>query len=238
MRTFIRTGAWLLGAVLLAAPASAQVVQSLQLGVGAFIPRGYDTRVNGDVLVQDLTDANPLSFDIKHFRSATVFGEWNVAFGPHVEVGGGLGFYTRTTPSVYRDLVNQDNSEIRQDLHLRIVPVTGVVRFLPFGKPGQVQPYVGVGVAVLNWRYSETGQFVDPTDFSIYSARYTATGTTVGPVLLGGIRLPIQGDVFALTAEWRYQFAQGNTGGLNTGFLGDKIDLSGGSALFGLLIRY
>lgn len=238
MRTFVRTSAWLLTAMLVAAPASAQVVQSLQLGAGAFIPRGYDSRLDNDVLVADLTDQNALAFDIKHFRSGTVFGEWDVAFGPYVEVGGGISYYSRTTPSVYRDLVNQDNSEIRQNLHLRMVPFTGVVRFLPFGKPGQVQPYVGAGVTVVNWRYSETGQFVDPSDFSVYDARYSAKGTTVGSVLLGGIRLPIEGDVFALTAEWRYQFAQGDTGGLSQGFLADKIDLSGGSALFALLIRY
>jgi hypothetical protein len=238
MRTFIRTSGWLLAGLIIAAPASAQVVQSLQLGVGAFIPRGYDTRIDSDVLVQDLTSQDPLLFDIKHFRSGQVFGEWDVAFGPHVEVGAGLGYYGRTVPSVYRDLVNQDGSEIRQNLHLRIVPVTGLVRFLPFGKPGQIQPYVGAGLSALNWRYSETGQFVDPTDFSIYDARYTTTGTTVAPVVLGGIRLPLEGDVFGLTAEWRYQFGSGDTGGINKGFLGDKVDLSGGSALFGLLIRY
>jgi hypothetical protein len=44
--------------------------------------------------------------------------------------------------------------------------------------------------------------------------------------------------VYALNVEGRYQWASGNTGGISAGFLGDKIDLSGGSLLFTFLIRY
>jgi hypothetical protein len=157
-----------------------------------------------------------------------------------VEAGAGIGYYKRTVHSVYRDLVNADGSEIRQDLRLRITPITGVVRFLPFGQQHDVQPYVGVGVGAFNFRYSEVGQFVDPSDFSVFTPNppYTVTGTAVGPIVMGGVRIPIKGDIYGFATEYRYQWASGDTGGINAGFLGPKIDLSGGSLNFAFLIRF
>jgi outer membrane protein W len=238
--SWARVGGTLAAAVVLAcaAPASAQVVQSLQIGVGGVYPRGFDARTSGDVLVADLTDANALDFRVSDFRTVHVFGEWNISFGEHVEAGVGVGVYSKRVPSVYRDLVNADGTEIEQDLRLRVVPITGLVRFLPFGRAGTVQPYVGAGVSVLAFRYSESGQFVDPTDFSIFSDAFTATGSPVGGVLLGGVRFPIRGDIYGLGVEGRYQFGSGNTGGAANGFLGDKIDLSGGQLNFTFLVRF
>lgn len=221
-----------------ATPASAQVVQSVQIGAGVFFPRGFDTRVSGDTLVANLIDANPLFYEISDFTGFTFNGEWNVSFGHHVEAGAGIGYYKRTVHSVYRDLVNVDGTEIRQDLRLRITPITGVVRFMPFGRQGEIQPYVGVGVGAFNWRYSEAGQFVDPSDFSVFTYPYTVTGTAVGPIVLGGVRIPIKGDIYGIATEYRYQFASGNTGGIPNGFLGPKIDLSGGTLNFSFLVRF
>ncbi|MEZ5318583.1 MAG: outer membrane beta-barrel protein [Vicinamibacterales bacterium] len=225
-------------ALIVAAPASAQIVQSVQFGVGVFSPRGFDSRAAGDVLVENLITTDPLLYEIKDFRGPTAFGEWIVGFGDHVEVAGGVGFYSRTTPSVYRDLVNVDGREIEQRLKLRIVPVTGLVRFLPFGRMGDVQPYVGAGVSALNWRYIEAGEFVD-ADYNIFQALppYTASGTTVAPVWLVGVRVPIRGDIYALGLEYRHQSGEGDLG-FDSGFLSDKIDLGGGNFNFSFLIRF
>ena len=230
-------GLWL-AAALVAAPASAQIVQSVHVGFGGFFPRGFDSRDPADTLVADLSAAEPLDFQISQFKAAQIFGEWCVQFGSHIEFGAGVGYYSDHVPSVYKNLVNSDGSEIRQDLRLRIVPVTGVVRFLPFGTASTVQPYLGVGVGALRFRYSESGQFVDTTDNSVFTDRFIATGTSTGPVVLGGLRMPVGGDIYALTMEWRYQFGVGNTGGLPAGFLGDKIDLGGGNFNLGFLVRF
>jgi hypothetical protein len=239
MRLLTRATGLLALSLFIATPAAAQVVQSLHLGVGVFSPRGFDSRVDGDVLVEDLTSFEPLLFGIEDFRNASFFGEWQVAFGERVEVAAGLGYYGETVPSLYRDLVDGvDGGEIEQDLKLRIVPVTGVVRFMPFGRAGDFQPYVGAGVGAFNWRYIEDGEFVDTFDYSIFEDRFEASGTQIGPIALGGVRIPIQGDIYGLTLEYRYQFLSGDTGGLDAGFLGDKIDLSGGTFNFGFLVRF
>lgn len=250
MRRVMQKAAVGAGALVLAlvgaVPASAQVVHSVGFGAGLFMPRSCDSgqanrldcraaRGSDDVLVEDL---NSLAFDIKDFRGGQVFGEWNMTFDDRVELSFGAAFYRRTVPSVYRDFVDIDRTEIEQDLRLRVVPLSAVVRFLPFGRAGQVQPYVGGGVAALNWTYSETGEFVDFNDNNtIFEDRYVAKGTTVAPVLLGGVRMPINGDIYALNAELRYQFGKGNLGA-NKGFLAEKIDLSGLNFTLGFQIRF
>jgi hypothetical protein len=252
-----------LGLALAATPASAQVIHSLQFGVGIVLPRGFDGRESGDVLVENLTGfeiepglTSALAFPdvencfdrfnvtsrpsncINGFRTGKIFGEWNVAFGDRLEVGVGLGYHRKTVLSLYRDLYNENGSDIEQDIRLRVIPLTGVVRFMPFGRAGDFQPYVGAGLGILNWRYSEVGEFVDTTDFTIFEDRFVANGTTAGPLLLGGIRVPLGGDIYALTLEGLYQWGAGDTGGFDAGFLGDKIDLGNGQFNLGFLIRF
>ena len=231
----------------MAAPASAQIIHSLSLGAGVFTPRGFAGRVDGDVWVanQSQPELEPgvtgsLAFDIGDFQTMSFFGEWNVQFNHRLEVGVGLGYYGDTVDSRYRDLVNSAAgfSDIKQQLQLRAIPITPTVRFLPFGKTGGFQPYVGTGLAIINFKYTEAGEFVDTSDYTIFSDKYVADGWAVGPVVLGGMRIPIGGGIWAITVEGRYQWASGDTGGFDAGFLGDKLDLSGGYLQFGALIRF
>lgn len=217
-----------------ATTASAQVVQSLNLGVGLFMPRGEESRVVNDVWLANLP---VFRFDIKDFTGGEVSGEWNFAFGDHVELGLGGAFYQRSVPTVYRDYVNKDRSEIQSNFKLRTIPATAVIRLMPFGRPGQFQPYIGGGINVTSWNYSETGDFIDFNDnFNVYHARYLANGTSTGVVALAGFRAPINGDIYALTMEGRYLSGQGNLN--KNDFLDSKIDLGGTSLRIGFLIRF
>ena len=246
--------------------AGAQVVQSVTFGGGYFWPKGENSRVTGDVLFANLNQpvyvppdsTGSLDFAVGDFGAWTLFGEWNIAFNRHVEASAGIGFYhfgfSRTVESRYRDLVNQaaGNSDIQQDLKLHQIPITGLVRFV-FGQPGKVQPYAGAGLAMIRFKYVEEGDFVDPVDLSIFCAgksfvpgtpdsacfpAYQATGFAFGPVFVGGVRLPIGGDIYAFTAEGRWTWADGDTGGEAAGFLGDRIDLGGFTFNMGLMIRF
>ncbi len=205
------------GLVLLPGAAAAQ--QSVALNVGYFTLRGEDSRVDDDALVQNL---NYHIFDLKDFNGAAVGGEWLLPVGQFLEVGVGVGFYQRTVPSVYRDFVNEDGTEIEQDFKLRIVPVTGIIRFIPTGRRAAIQPYVGAGIGVFSWRYTETGDFIDE-NADIFRDSFRDSGAAVGPVIVGGVRVPIN-TAFALGGEIRYQRAEGS---LNSDFNGSKIDLGG-----------
>lgn len=202
-----------------AVPAHAQG-QAFNINLGYFAVRGEDTRVADDVL---LANRSFLLFDVKDFSNAAVGAEWLVAAGQHFEVSAGVGYFHRTVPTIYLDWVDADGTEVDQDLNLRIVPVTATVRFLPLGHRSAVQPYFGVGVGVLRWRYSEVGEFVDFSDATIFRARYVGEGTSMGPVVLGGIRGAA--DRFLVGAELRYQKAEGKLDAAD--FFGDRIDLGG-----------
>ncbi len=214
-----------LGAAL---PASAQ---SISLNLGGFVPRSEDSRVTGDVLYENL---NFLAYDIKEFKGVTFGGEFLFPLGNNLEAGVGLHYYQRTVPSVYADMVNSNGAEIEQDLKLRIVPITMVVRFMPLGRRASFQPYIGAGLGLLAWRYSESGEFVDFNDDSIFRDKYTANGTAVSPVIVGGIRIPLT-RAFAFGGEVRYQKADVEIG---NDFYGDRLDLGGISGLATFTFRY
>jgi hypothetical protein len=213
---------------LLAQPAAAQ--QTLNFSLGYYAVRGEDARLSGDTLIEN---RDFLAFDIGDFNSATVGAEWLVPLGQYVEAGAGIGFYRRTVSSVYAGFVDIDGSEIEQDLRLRVVPFTATFRVLPLGQSSPVQPYFGGGLGVFSWRYSESGEFVDLSDHSIFRDRFVADGVDTGPVALGGIRFA--GDTVASGFEVRYHGARGS---LDENFLGDKIDLGGWTYQFTLGLRF
>jgi outer membrane protein W len=218
------------------APATTYAQQSLSFYAGGFVPRGEDSRVrtNGasdDVLVNNL---DFLAFNIKDFNGGTIGADYLVGVGDWLDAGLGVGFYRRTVPSVYADFVNANGSEIEQDLKLRIVPFTATIRFLPLGHSSGVEPYIGAGVGVLNWRYSEAGEFVG-SDSSIFRASYVGSGTATGPLILGGVRVPLGG--IGLGGEVRYQKAEGNLPA-DQFFSANKIDLGGWSFAGTVQVRF
>ena len=203
-----RVAVALAAAAALAVPASAQVVQVsgadtrnlVGFNLGYFAVKGEDSRVEGDVLLEDLQS---LAFDIGDFSGFTFGGEYLFAITDYIEAGGGLGYYSKSVPSVYRGFVNADGTEIAQDLKLRVVPFNATVRFLPMGRGQAVEPYVGVGVGVYTWRYTETGEFVDFRDGSIFRDRYEADGRGFALVrVAGGWRYQSHPDV----APWVERF--------------------------------
>jgi outer membrane protein W len=101
------------------------------------------------------------------------------------------------------------------------VPVSFTFRVLPLGQHTPIQPYVGAGLGVISWRYSESGEFVG-TDRSVFRASYVKSGSDTGPVALGGIRFA--SDSATAGFEVRYQKAEGD---LPLPFAGSKIDLGG-----------
>jgi outer membrane protein W len=212
-------------------PAASAQQQSVNLFLGGFIPRSVDARPADDVLVND---QNFLDFRIRDFDGVTFGGEYLVGLGDFLEAGLGIGYYQKTTTSVYLFQVNANGSEIPQDLKLRIVPFTATVRFLPLGRHAPIQPYVGAGVGVMRYRYSETGQFVD-SDNSIFTGNFVGSGTATGPVVLGGVRLSV--GQFDPGFEVRYQSAKGDLPADQT-FAGPRIDLGGFNYLFTFNIRF
>lgn len=209
--------------------ASAQ--QQVSFSIGGFSPRSEDARTTGDVLVNNL---DFLAFNLKDFSGPIVGAEWLTALGDKFDAGLGVGFYQRSVPTVYNDFVNTNGTEIEQTLKLRVIPFSATVRFLPMGHHNGVEPYIGAGVGVLSYRYSETGQFL-ATDNSIFRGTFVGSGTATGPVILGGVRVPV--GSWGVGGEIRYQSASG-TLPADQDFAGSKIDLGGLTYTFTINIRF
>jgi hypothetical protein len=210
--------------------ASAQ--QSINLYVGGFVPRAEDGRSHDDVLVNNLGQGG-LLFDISDFHSATFGAEYLVGLADKFEAGLGIGYQQKSVPSIYADVINANGAEIEQTLKLRLIPFTATLRFLPLGH-GSVQPYVGAGVGVFGWRYSETGEFVDQNNV-IFRGNFVGSGSATGPVFLGGVRAPL-GSV-GLGFELKWQRAEGDLPA-SENFAGPKIDLGGVNYTFLVNFRF
>jgi hypothetical protein len=219
------------GTVFTVAPATAFAQQTFNLTLGGFNPRGQDARVIGDVLN---ANRNFLFFDIGDFKSASIGAEWLVPLGEFFEGGAGISFSRRSVDTVYADFVDPDGTEVDQTLRLRLVPVAFTVRALPLGQSNPLQPYIGAGLAVINWRYAEFGEFIDfNNNREIFNASYVADGSATGPVVVGGIRYG--GQSLSAGGEIRYHAAKAD---LPSDFAGSKIDLGGWTYNFTVGVRF
>lgn len=216
----------------LACAETASAQQAINFSLGYFGVRGEDGRVDGDVLIEN---QDIFRFDVSDFNSASLGAEWLVPIGEFLEASAGLQFTSQTVPSIYDDFTHPDGSEIEQDLKLRIIPLTAMIRVLPLGRHAPVEPYVGGGIGIFNWRYSETGEFVNfqAPGFPIFRDRFVDDGTEVGPVAVFGLRVPL--ERFAVGGEIRYQKA---TADLSEDFLGPKLDLGGWHYLGTFAVRF
>ena len=189
--------------------ASAQ--QSINFFVGGFVPRSLDGRGEDDILFANGVHLNTLNtnrgIDIGEFKGAIVGGGWTVGLTDLFDAGIDVGFYQRAVPTIYTNFENKaTGGDIAQELKLRIVPVTATIRFLPLGHHGPARPYIGGGVGIFSWRYSEVGEFLDDNN-KIFRGDFVVKGTNAGPVILGGVVIPI--GAASIGGEIRYQSAKG-----------------------------
>jgi hypothetical protein len=215
----------------LAAPTVSFAQQSVTFSIGGFVPKGFDSRDRND---QILDDASYLAFRMSDFNSVTFGGEYLVGLGRWFDAGLGVNWYSGSAHSVYADVINSNGTEIEQDLKLRMVPFTATVRVLPLGRNSGIRPYIGGGVAIVNWKYTESGDFVDFTDGAIFPAQYEGSGTATGPLFLFGATVPL--GTVGIGGEVRYQHAEGDLPADQ--FLLPKIDLGGWSYVATVHVRF
>jgi Outer membrane protein beta-barrel domain len=222
----------LAAAIVTLLPADASAQQSVSFYVGGFVPRSVDARDPNDVLVNDQTF---LTFDVSNLNGFTFGGEYLAGLGDKFEAGVGLGYYQSSTAAADRFSEFADTgAPIVATLKLRTVPFTATVRWLPLGHSG-IQPYIGGGVGVIAWRYSESGDFVASDGVSIVNGTFVGSGTATGPVILGGVRVPA--GPWAIGGEIRYQSALGDLPP-DQQFAGSKIDLGGFTYAFTFNVKF
>jgi hypothetical protein len=87
---------------------------------------------------------------------------------------------------------------------------------------------------VINWRYAESGDFIDfNNNLEIFRGSFVGSGTATGPIVLGGIRFG--GETLSVGGEIRYHAAEGDLG---SDFAGNTIDLGGWTYNFTFGVRF
>jgi hypothetical protein len=231
------TVAAVVGMVMTPAPAAAQ--QSINFSFGGFSPRAEDARDPNDVLVNDHSF---LLFDQSQLSGIKFGGEWIVPIGAFVDAAAGVEFFQHS--ALAQDRFNEfdvTGDPILADLKLRTVPISATFRYLPVGRHSAVQPYIGGGVSIINYRYSESGDFVADDNVTIIHGNFVGSGWKAGPVVLGGLRVPV--GAWSVGGEVKYQWGVADLPadqGFATapGSSVSKIDLGGLTYSFTFGVRF
>ncbi len=101
--------------------------------------------------------------------------------------------------------------------------------------PSTLIPYVGAGGGLLWYKFSQSGDFVDFIDLSIFTDDLQSSGWTFGAHVFGGVDIKLSRKVF-LTTQVRYRWAATQ---LKRDFVGfDSIDLDGVKITAGVLLLF
>ena len=213
------------------APA-AQAQQTLNFSLG-YVMLPTDGRVETDVLLIEHAD---LLFEVNDFNGRTLGVEWLMPVRDRFEAGLSVSYWQRTVPTVHARLVNSDGSTVPRALGFRQLPVALTARVLPLGNRYRVQPYLGGGIALIGWRFSESGDFVNADRQRFRDESYSAAGSAIGPVMLLGLRQA--GETVAYGIEGRYSRARGSFGPSFAHVQDPDIDLGGWTVLATAGLRF
>ena len=212
----------------------------VQFYLGVFEPRGSSElwEENEEFLTQDVSD-----FD-------DVIGGFAFAahLNPHLDILYGAEYYQKEIDVRYQNIFTTDGDAIRQDHRLRELPIEVSVRFLLVPRQGghgagaeglrAVVPYLGGGAGALAWDYLEEGQFVDDPENPTVAFRDSRKAEGVAGVVsaFAGVEVQLSREI-ALWTEGRYRWAEDDLGSDFDESL-DSFDLSGGSIVAGVSIRF
>lgn len=178
------------------------------------------------------------------FDSFTVGGEVSWRWTERLDVSATLGYADASVRSEFRDWVDLDDRPIEQTTERSRLPLTVSVKGYLFERgrrisplawvPGRWSPYVGAGVGILWYDFTQHGAFVDFETLDIFEDRFTSEGSTLAAHVLAGVQVSLSRRVVA-RAEYRHSGASAELSGDFVGF--EPVDLGGGQLTVGLAVR-
>ena len=210
---------------------------SLALRGGLAIPAA-----TGDLL--DFTSAQ-LTLDRADFRGAVGDAEvaWHIGSRSDLLLVASIAGSIRE--SQFRDLVDEDDNEIRQRTEFVRVPVLIGFRqyLLRRGRsigtfawiPSRLNPFAVGGVGMAWYRFRQTGDFVDFQTNDIFEGTLESVGWAPAAGAGGGADFSLSPRL-ALTAQGMYQWSKARPRGDFSDF--KSMNLSGLSSTVGLKLRF
>lgn len=211
---------------------------------------GYDHAIagdtgdgrNGDVFT---FATDQLTLSRRDFSSASFVFDVAYKISPRFDAVFSLAASRSSTPSEFRDWLDNNNLPIRQTTDFQRVPLTAAVKsyFAAPGRsighfawiPSRYAPYVGGGGGVMWYRFRQTGDFIDFNTLKVFPDVFDSDGWTPTAHVFGGVEVSLTPRL-AVTTEGRFLWARAPLSSDFAGF--DRIDLSGLTITSGVLIRY
>jgi hypothetical protein len=202
-------------------------------------PRGTVAIRSGWMMARARSDlftfvSDQLTVDRKDFNAPAVGLDVDIALTPRATAVVGFDFSGSTTNSEYRNLVDNNRLPIKQATQLRENNISGSVKLAlaPRGRevsrhawiPAAITPYVGAGAGVMHYTFSQNGDFVDFTDFSVFTHTYNSAGWSPSAHVFGGVDVKVLKRLY-FSGEGRYLWSHADLGSDFSGF--NPIDLAG-----------
>jgi opacity protein-like surface antigen len=175
-----------------------------------------------------------LTVNRSDFNAPAVGFDLDIAITPRATAVAGFDFSRSRKNSEYRHLLDNDRLPIQQTTELRETNVSGSIKLAltPRGRevsqhawiPSTFTPYVGAGVGLMHNTFSQTGDFVDFTDSSVFPHSYSSDSWSPSAHLFGGVDVKAWKRVY-FSGEARYLWSHADLGTDFSGFA--PIDLAG-----------
>lgn len=186
----------------------------------------------GSDLFDFVTDT--LTVNKSNFRTGSFAAEIGITLTEHFDLLAGVDMSKSTTPSEYRDFIDNRGLPIQQSTEFQQSHLTASAKFslLPRGRaisrfawiPRTFVPYVGAGGGFTNYEFRQWGDFVDFEDSHVFTESFTSGGWTPSAHVFGGTDIQVFRKIF-LSLEGRYTWANAT---LDQDFIDfDPIDLGG-----------
>lgn len=184
----------------------------------------------------DLFDfvTSQLTIDKGDFNTFGVDADVAIPLTTRFDARAGFELNRSETASEYRDLVDDQFLPIEQRTFLRVIHISGGLRYSLLSRgdevsrlawvPRRVVPYVGAGAGAIYYHFRQTGDFVDFADFSVFPETFRSRGWTPAAHAFAGVDVQVHRGLYA-TFEGRFTRAAAT---LSSDFVDfDALDLSG-----------
>jgi len=212
--------------------------------VVSFTIRGGYDRPTGGSDIYDFTTTR-LTLGRNDFAALGYAFDMGIRLTDRFDLSFSAGEARRSTPSEFRDFIDNNDRPIEQTTTLSRVPLTVGVKYAlaspgeRIGKlawiPSRFTPWVGLGGGAMRYRFNQSGDFVDFQTLNVFPRTFRSSGWA--PMGYANIGADISlNERFTLTGDVRYSAARAPLTGAFEGF--DRIDLSGTAATMGISVRY
>ena len=189
--------------------------------------------------------ASQLTISPGDFSAATFATDVDIALTARMSMRFGFAIAQSTTPSEFRDFVDNNRQPIQQTTEFRRLPLTASLKayLSKTGRsvghfawiPARYAPYVGGGGGAMYYKFHQQGDFIDFATFKVFPDNFESDGWA--PTVHGFVGTDVSlNPRFAVTVEGRYEWANKQLSSDYARF--QPIDLSGFALTAGFVIRY